>query len=159
MKNNKKNDNTIAKNKKENYDYETKEEFIAGVVLKGWQVKSLRQKRVSLANNPHIIIDRNNEAWISGMSITPLEQANTHEFRDSNASVKLLLNKKEIDKIRGAKEQKGFTAILHALFWQGQYVKAKISLSRGKNTVDKRKTVQEREGKIEAQRAMKNIRL
>ncbi len=155
----KKNDNTIAINKKANYEYETIEKFIAGVVLQGWQVKSLRNKRVSLANSPHIIIDRNNEAWISGMTITPMEQANTHNNHDANQSIKLLLNKNEINKIRGSKEQKGYTAILHSLFWQGQYVKANISLSRGKNTVDKRKTVQEREGKIEAQRAMKNIRL
>lgn len=155
----KKNDNTIAINKKANYEYETIEKFVAGVVLQGWQVKSLRNKRVSLANSPHIIIDRNNEAWISGMTITPMEQANTHNNHDANQSIKLLLNKNEINKIRGSKEQKGYTAILHSLFWQGQYVKANISLSRGKNTVDKRKTVQEREGKIEAQRAMKNVRL
>lgn len=155
---NKKNDNTIAINKKANYEYETIEKFVAGVVLQGWQVKSLRNKRVSLANSPHIIIDRNNEAWISGMTITPMEQANTHNNHDANQSIKLLLNKNEINKIRGSKEQKGYTAILHSLFWQGQYVKANISLSRGKNTIDKRKTVQEREGKIEAQRAMKNAK-
>lgn len=155
---NKKNDNSIAINKKANYEYETIEKFVAGVVLQGWQVKSLRNKRVSLANSPHIIIDRNNEAWISGMTITPMEQANTHNNHDANQSIKLLLNKNEINKIRGSKEQKGYTAILHSLFWQGQYVKANISLSRGKNTIDKRKTVQEREGKIEAQRAMKNAK-
>lgn len=153
-----KNPSDIALNKKANFDYEMKEEFIAGVMLKGWQVKALRAGRISLANNPHIVIDRNNEAWISGMIINPLPQANTHEFRDANSSVKLLLNKKEIDRLRGQKEQKGFTIVLNKLFWKRNFVKAKISLAKGKNVSDKRKTIQEREGKIEAERAMKNAR-
>lgn len=149
----------IAKNKKAHFDYEMKEEFIAGVMLKGWQVKALRAGRVSLANNPHIVIDRNNECWISGMIINPLQDANTHDYQDSNASVKLLLKKSEIDRLRGQKEQKGLTIVLNKLFWKKHMVKAKISLAKGKNVADKRKTIQDREGKIEAGRAMKNIRL
>lgn len=157
-KNKKQDSSTIAFNKKANFDYEMKEEFVAGVVLKGWQVKALRAGRVSVANNPHIIIDRNNEAWIAGMIINPLNEANTHDFKDPNASVKILLNKKEIDRIRGQKEQKGYTVVLNKLFWKKSFVKAQISLAKGKNTVDKRQTIKEREGKIEAQRAVKNLR-
>lgn len=151
-----KNPSDIAFNKKANFDYEMKEEFIAGLMLKGWQVKALRAGRVSLANNPFVVIDNKGEAWISGMVINPLNDGNAYESKDPNASIKLLLNKKEIDNIRGQKEQKGFTVVLNKLFWKKHLVKAKISLAKGKNTVDKRKTVQEREGKIEAQRAMKN---
>lgn len=150
--------NDIAINKKAKFDYEMSEEFIAGLILSGWQVKSLRAGRVSLANNPHIVFDRNGEAWISGMLITPLPQANTHEFRDANASVKLLLNRKEIDRMMGQRDQKGMTIVLNKLFWQKNLIKAKISLAKGKNVTDKRKTIQDREGKIEAERAMKNAR-
>lgn len=154
----KKNPNDIAVNKKANFDYEMKEEFVAGLILTGWQVKSLRAGRVSLANNPHIVFDRNGEAWISGMMINPLPQANTHEFRDANASVKLLLNRKEIDRLMGQRDQKGMTIVLNKLFWKKNLIKAKVSLAKGKNVVDKRKTIQEREGKIEAERVMKNAK-
>lgn len=154
----KKNPSDIALNKKANFDYEMKEEFVAGMVLKGWQIKALRAGRVSLANNPHIVFDRNNEAWISGMIINPLPQANTHDFHDSNASIKLLLNRKEIERMMGQRDQKGMTVVLNKLFWKKNLVKAKISIAKGKNVVDKRKTIQDREGKIEAERAMKNAR-
>lgn len=151
----KKNDNDIAVNKKAHYDYAMEESFTAGLFLKGWQVKALRAGKVSLANNPHIIIDRNGEAWISGMVINPLEQASTHVFTDAKASIKLLLKRKEIDKLIGQKEQKGFTIILNKLFWKKNLVKAKISLAKGKNTSDKRQTIKERDAKREAARAIK----
>lgn len=149
---------TIAKNKKAKFNYEIKEELEAGLVLKGWQVKSLRAGRVSLANNPHIVISAKGEAYIAGMEINPLPQANTHEFRDSNASIKLLLHKKEISRLIGQSEQKGYTIVLTSLYWKRDKVKANIGLAKGKSTSDKRQTVKEREGKIEAQRAMKNFR-
>lgn len=159
MTKNKKISNDIAVNKKAKFDYEMKEEFIAGVQLQGWQVKALRAGRGSLANNPHVIIDRNGEAWIAGMIITPLLQASTHVDANPNASIKLLLNRKEIDRMIGQKEQKGYTIIVNKLFWQRNFIKAKISLAKGKNNSDKRSAIKDRESKIEADRAVKNARL
>lgn len=159
MTKNKKSSNDIAINKKAKFDYEMKEEFIAGVQLQGWQVKALRAGRGSLANNPHVIIDRNGEAWIAGMIITPLLQASTHVDANPNASIKLLLNRKEIDRMIGQKEQKGYTIIVNKLFWQRNFIKAKISLAKGKNNSDKRSAIKDRESKIEADRAVKNARL
>ena len=147
--------NTIAVNKKAKFNYEMQEDMEAGLVLKGWQVKSLRAGKVSLANNPHIIINAKGEAFISGMEIIPMVQANTHESRDSNQSIKLLLHKKEIARLIGQTEQKGYTIILYNLYWKRDKVKAKIALAKGKSSGDKRQTIKEREGKIEAQRAIK----
>ncbi len=159
MSKNKKGSNDIAINKKAKFDYEMQEEFIAGVQLQGWQVKALRAGRGSLANNPHVIIDRNGEAWIAGMIITPLLQASTHVDANPNASIKLLLNRKEIDRMIGQKEQKGYTIVVNKLFWQRNFIKAKISLAKGKNKSDKRSAIKDRESKIEADRAVKNARI
>ena len=154
----KKNPSSIAINKKARFNYELKDSFEAGLVLKGWQIKAIKAGKLSVDNNPHIIIDRNNEAWISGMIITPLMEASTHEFADSNASIKLLLHKKEIAKMKEISEQKGFTIVLNKLYFKGHLVKATINLAKGKNAADKRQTIKDRDSKIEAQRAVKSFR-
>lgn len=151
-------DNNIAINKKARFNYTLEESFEAGVKLEGWQVKSLRQKKVSLDNNPHIVINSKGEAFIAGMIINPLVQSNSHEFRDPNKSIKLLLHKKEIATLIGRVQEKGYTIILCNLYWKRDKVKAEIALGKGKNQSDKRQTIKEREGKVEAERAMKNVR-
>lgn len=158
MKKKTKSSSTIAINKKAGYNYEIKEDMEAGVMLKGWQVKSLREGKVNLSNNPHIIINAKGEAFISGMEINPLVQANSFEIQDSKQSIKLLLHKKEINRLVGQSEQKGYTIVLCKLYWKKGLIKAKIALAKGKNDGDKRQTIKEREGKIEAQRIMKNVR-
>lgn len=157
-KNNKKKSDNVAVNKKARFNYELKDEYEAGLVLKGWQIKAIKAGRVSVENNPHVIIDRKGEAWLSGMIINPLMEASTHEFKDSNASIKLLLHKKEISRMIGLMEQKGFTIVLNKLYFKNHILKAKINLAKGKNAADKRQTIKERDSKIEAQRAVKSFR-
>jgi len=153
----KKDKNVISVNKKAGFNYEVEDILEAGTRLKGWQVKSLRAGKVNLSNNPHIIINSKGEPFISGMSINPLPQSNT-EFTDENQSIPLLLNKKEISRLIGKTQQKGYTIVLCSLYWSRGKVKAEIALAKGKSVGDKRQVIKEREGKIEANREMKNLR-
>ncbi len=149
----------VAKNKRAHYDYELSETYEAGMVLKGWQVKSMRQGKVSLENNPYIVVNNKNEVFISGMIINPASSTSTHEAIDTQESVRLLLNKHEINKINAKTEQKGYTVVLTKIYWVRNHLKCEIALAKGKNDSDKRQTIKERDSKRETQRAMKNISL
>lgn len=146
-------DNTIAQNKKALHDYHIIETFEAGIVLSGWEVKSLRAGKCQLRDS--YVIFKDNEAWLLGALITPLLSASTHVRTDDVARRKLLLSRKEIDQLAGQVEQTGYTAVALAMYWKRHLVKVKIALVKGKQTHDKRETLKRRDWDRQKQRIMK----
>lgn len=147
-------DNTIAVNRKARHEYAFEEHFEAGLVLEGWEVKSLRAGRVQLAES--YVLLRDGEAWWFGGHITPLTSASTHVKADPTRTRKLLLNKRELSKLYGAVERKGYTLIPVRLYWNRHRVKLDIALAKGKKQHDKRATEKERDWNRQKQRIMKS---
>ena len=144
----------IADNKKANFNYHIEERFEAGMVLEGWEVKSVREGKVQLTDG--YVVIRNGEVFIIGCQINPLGTASTHVRPDSIRTKKLLLHKDEIKRLMGKVEQKGFTLVPLNMHWKSGRVKCEIGLAKGKGEHDKRDTIKDREGKREVQRAMKH---
>lgn len=145
---------TIVTNKKARFDYFIEDRFEAGLVLEGWEVKSLRAGKVQLVDSYVIIKD--NEAWLLGALITPLPTASTHIRPDPQRTRKLLLHRNELDKLIGAVERKGYTLVALSLYWKKGRVKAEIGLAKGKQVHDKRAAQKEKDWQREKQRIMKN---
>ncbi|AMM26305.1 SsrA-binding protein SmpB [Variovorax sp. PAMC 28711] len=144
----------IADNKKAAYNYFFEERFEAGMVLEGWEVKSLREGKVQLTDG--YVIIRDGELYVIGCQINPLNSASTHISPDSVRTKKLLLHKEEIRRLIGKVEQKGYTLVPLNLHWKAGKVKCEIALAKGKAEHDKRDTIKDREGKREVERAMKS---
>ncbi len=147
-------DNTIALNKKARFDYFIEETFNAGLVLEGWEAKSLRAGRVQIKES--YIVIKQNEAWLLGAHITPLESASTHIHPDPIRTRKLLLHKKELDKLIGAVERRGFTLVPLSMFWSKGFAKIKIGLAKGKKQHDKRADTKDKDWKREKERLFKS---
>ena len=147
-------DSTIVVNKKARFDYHLETEFEAGVALAGWEVKSLRQKKVQLVDS--YVLLKDGEAWLIGVSIVPLPTASTHVYADPLRDRKLLLNRRELAKLFSVTQQKGCSCVCTKLYWKRHLIKAKIFLGRGKKEFDKRATTKDREWNIEKQRVMKH---
>lgn len=145
---------TIAVNKKARHDYFIEDRMEAGMVLQGWEAKSLRAGKVQLVDS--YVFIKNGEAWISNLLITPLQTASTHITPEATRVRKLLLHRDEIDKLIGAVERKGYTLIALSLYWKKGRAKAEIGLAKGKQKQDKRATEKERDWKREKQRILKN---
>lgn len=128
----------ITQNKKAFHDYAITDRYEAGLVLQGWEVKSLREGRAQLVD-AHAIV-KNNEVWLLGMNITPLKTVSTHFEPDPVRTRKLLLHAKEIEKLIGAVERKGYTLVPLSMYWKGGTVKLEIGLAKGKKAHDKRET-------------------
>ena len=143
----------IADNKKALFNYHIEERFEAGMVLEGWEVKSLREGKVQLTDG--YVVVRNGELFIIGCQINPLGTASTHVRPDSVRTKKLLMHKEEIRRLVGKVEQKGFTLVPLNLYWKAGRVKCEVALAKGKAEHDKRDTIKDREGKREVERAMK----
>ncbi len=144
----------IADNKKAAYNYFFEERFEAGMVLEGWEVKSLREGKVQLTDG--YVVVREGELYVVGLQINPLKSASTHVSPDSIRTKKLLLHKEEIRRLVGKVEQKGYTLVPLNLHWKAGKVKCDIALAKGKAEHDKRDTIKDREGKREVERAMKS---
>jgi SsrA-binding protein len=144
----------IADNKKAAYNYFFEERFEAGMVLEGWEVKSLREGKVQLTDG--YVVIRDGELYVIGCQINPLKSASTHISPDSVRTKKLLLHKEQIRRLIGKVEQKGYTLVPLNLHWKAGKVKCEIALAKGKAEHDKRDTIKDREGKREVERAMKS---
>lgn len=144
----------IADNKKAAYNYFFEERFEAGMVLEGWEVKSLREGKVQLTDG--YVVIRDGELYVVGLQINPLKSASTHVNPDSIRTKKLLLHKEEIRRLVVKVEQKGYTLVPLNLHWKAGKVKCDIALAKGKAEHDKRDTIKDREGKREVERAMKS---
>ena len=144
---------TIALNKKARHDFFIEERFEAGLELQGWEVKSLRESRVQLTES--YILIKNNEAWLLGVHISPMLSASTHITPDPTRTRKLLLHRRELDKLIGAVERKGYTIVPLALYWKKGRAKLEIALARGKQSHDKRAAEKDRDWGREKQRLLR----
>lgn len=147
---------TIVDNRKAFHDYFIEERFEAGMVLEGWEVKSIRAGRVQLKEA--YVITRNGEIFLFGAHISPLPTASTHVHPDPVRTRKLLLKASEISRLIGKVERAGFTMVpLNMHFAKGR-IKCEIGLAKGKKQFDKRETEKERDWQREQQKIMKQIR-
>ena len=144
---------SIISNKKAFHDYFVEEQFEAGIVLEGWEIKAIRAGRANIKES--YVIVRDGEVFIFGMHITPLTQASTHVKPDPIRTRKLLLHASQISKLIGKVERAGYTLVPIDLHFVRGRIKLEIGLAKGKKQHDKRADQQEKEGKREAQRAMK----
>ena len=145
---------TIALNKKARHDYFIEEKFEAGLALTGWEVKSLRQGKVQLLDS-YVDFHRG-EAYLTGALITPLQQASTHTVCEPRRQRKLLLHKRELERLQQKIQAKGYTCVCTALYWKGVHVKAEIALAKGKQNHDKRDTAKDRDWAKQKERIMKH---
>lgn len=142
----------IARNRKASFEYFIEKTYEAGLVLKGTEVKSIRQGKVSIAE---AYIDIHNmEAFVCGMHINPYEQGNIQNA-DPVRKRKLLLHKKEIRKLEEGKKLDGYTIIPLALVIRDGLIKMDIGLAKGKKLYDKRQSIKEKEDKRKLDRIMK----
>lgn len=129
-------------NRKARYDYEILETYEAGIVLKGTEIKSIRDGRVNLSDSYALI--RNGEIFLLNMHISPYSHGNIHNHEETR-SRKLLLHKKEIRKLAEQVSIKGLTIVPLKLYFKKNKAKILIGLARGKKTYDKRETIKERD--------------
>jgi SsrA-binding protein len=145
--------NIIAVNRQARHDYFIEATFEAGLVLEGWEVKSLRAGRVNLKES--YVLLKDGEAWLLGAHISPLASASTHVNPDPTRTRKLLLHKQELNRLIGQVERRGYTLIPLKLYWKKNRVKLEIGLAKGKKLYDKRATEKERDWQREKQRLLK----
>ncbi len=144
---------SILQNKKAHHDYHIEERFEAGLVLQGWEVKSIRAGRAQI-KEAYVII-RDAELFLLGSHITPLPEASTHVHPDPTRTRKLLLNANEISKLIGKVERAGYTLVPINMHFKGGRIKLEIGLAKGKKQFDKRADEKEKEWKREQGRLLK----
>ena len=142
----------IANNKKAYHDYFILEKYEAGIVLHGTEVKSLRMGKCSIKEAFIRVVD--GEMFIYGMHISPYEKGNIFN-KDPLRVRKLLLHKKEIDKIFGRMKEQGITVVPVQVYFSGSLVKVEIGLAKGKKLYDKRQDIAKKDQQREAQRDFK----
>ena len=139
-------DKVIATNRKAYHDYEVLETYEAGIVLRGTEVKSLRESQVNF-KDCYAAVD-NGEAWLIGCYISPYHHG-TDANHDPERRRKLLLHKKEIGRLLGKVAERGLTLIPLRLYFKGGRAKCELGLARGKKLHDKRASIRERDAKRE----------
>jgi len=147
---------SIVDNRKAFHDYFIEERFEAGIVLQGWEAKSIRAGRAQL-KEAYVII-RNAEVFLFGAHISPLTSASTHITADPIRTRKLLLKADEIRKMAIKVERAGYTLVPINLHYQKGYIKCEIGLAKGKKQHDKRDTEKQRDTQREIQAVMKQNR-
>ena len=145
---------SIADNKKAFHDYFIEEKFEAGLVLEGWEVKSIRAGRVQL-KEAYVVL-KSAEVFLIGCHISPLITASTHIHPDPTRSRKLLLRTEEIRKLIGKTERAGFTLVPLDMHFSKGRIKLQIGLAKGKKQYDKRAAEKEREWQREKQRIVRD---
>ena len=145
--------NVIAVNRKARHDYFIEETFEAGLVLEGWEVKSLRAGNVQLTES--YVYIRGGEAWLFGAHFSPLKTISTHVKPDPTRNRKLLLHRQELDRLIGAVERKGFALIPLDLHWHKGRAKLKIGMAKGKKQHDKRAANKDRDWQRQKERILK----
>lgn len=143
---------TEIKNKKAYFDYFIQDEYEAGIELKGTEIKSIRNGSADLKDSFARI--KNNECFVINMYIAKYEEGNQFNH-DERRERKLLLHKKEIEKIKKAIELEGFSLVPLKLYMKKNKAKLLIGVAKGKKIYDKRETIKRREADIEAQRQMR----
>ena len=147
------NSRQIAVNKKAFHDYHIEQRLEAGLVLEGWEVKSIRAGRIQLKDS--YVIIKKGEAWLLGVNISPLPTTSTHIKPDPGRTRKLLLTNKELRTLIGAVQRKGYTLTTLSLYWKKNRIKLEIGLAKGKKEYDKRESIKQRDWDREKQRTAK----
>ena len=145
---------TIAENRRARFEYHIEEQFEAGVVLEGWEVKAIRAGQVQLPDG--YVMIKNGELFLIGCRINPLRTASTHVNPLADRTRKLLMKKDEIRRLIGKVEQRGFTLVPLNLHYKGGRVKCEIALAKGKAQHDKRETEKKRDWEREKGRLMRH---
>lgn len=144
----------VAKNRKASFQYELLEKYVAGLVLSGTEIKSLRQGHASLSDSYALFL--RNELWVRGMHI-PEYTYGTYLNHEPKRDRKLLLTHRELSKLQRGVKTKGYTIVPLVLFINERgYAKLKIALARGKQAHDKREAIKERDANREMQRAKRH---
>jgi SsrA-binding protein len=144
---------TIALNKKAAHDFFIEQRIEAGLALEGWEVKSLRAGRVQLKES--YVVIKEGEAFLLGCHISALATASTHVHPDPTRTRKLLLQRRELDRLIGQVERAGYTLVPTALYWKRGRAKLEIGLAKGKKQHDKRATERDKDWKRDKERLMK----
>lgn len=145
----------IAYNRSAGYEYFIEEKYEAGIVLEGAEVKSLRAGNCNLKDSFCFI--RNGEVQLKNMHIPVYDKAGAFNSHDSKRDRKLLLHKREIDKIVGKINAKGMTLVPIQLYFKDNLVKVEVALCRGKQNFDKKESIKQRELKRDIDRQIKSI--
>ncbi|MDX1610520.1 MAG: SsrA-binding protein SmpB [Halofilum sp. (in: g-proteobacteria)] len=153
-KNGKPGGNVVAVNRRARHDYFIEERFEAGLELEGWEVRSLRSGRAQIAE-AYVVVKRG-EVWLLGAHVPPLNSASTHVAPDPARTRKLLLHRREIDRLIGAVERKGYTLVPLQLYWKRGRAKLEIGLAKGKRKHDKRETEKQRDWERQKQRILRH---
>ena len=147
------NANLIVRNKTATRNYKLGESFQAGIVLEGWEVKSLREKKVDVKNS--YVTFKKNEAWLIGIKIDPPSSLKNFDV-DPLRTRKLLLKKKEIAQLQKLKGEKSLTIIMTNMYWKNNHVKCDIATGKGKKLVDQRQDIKKRDWERSQGRILKN---
>ena len=147
------NSNLIVRNKTATRNYKLGESFQAGIVLEGWEVKSLREKKVDVKNS--YVTFKKNEAWLIGIKIDPPSSLKNFDV-DPLRTRKLLLNKKEIAQLQKLIGEKSLTIIMTNMYWKNNHVKCDIATGKGKKLVDQRQDIKKRDWERSQGRILKN---
>ena len=147
------NSNLIVRKKTAKRNYKLGESFQAGIVLEGWEVKSLREKKVDVKNS--YVTFKKNEAWLIGIKIDPPSSLKNFDV-DPLRTRKLLLNKKEIAQLQKLKGEKSLTIIMTNMYWKNNHVKCDIATGKGKKLVDQRQDIKKRDWERSQGRILKN---
>ncbi|MCH8866651.1 MAG: SsrA-binding protein SmpB [Proteobacteria bacterium] len=152
-KSNKPHSKVIAVNKKARHNYFIEDTIEAGLVLEGWETKSLRAGRAQLTES--YVTLRNGEAWLVGAHLAPLHTASSHVKADPTRSRKLLLHRLQLDRLIGAVERKGYTLVPLDLHWHKGRAKLEFGLAKGKKQHDKRAASKDRDWQRQKARILK----
>jgi len=146
-------ESSIAQNKKARFDYFIEDRLEAGLALLGWEVKSMRAGKAQITDS--FVILREGEAWLLNSHVTPLSTVSTHVIAEPKRIRKLLLNRREIDRLTGLVERKGYTLIALELYWSKNRIKVAVGLAKGKKQHDKRDSEKDRDWQRDKLRALK----
>ncbi len=150
----KKPENMIVNNRKARFNYQIETQFEAGLELRGWEVKSLREGKAQISES--YISLKNNEAWLVNSHFSPLSTTCTHLKADPLRERKCLLNRQEINKLRKNQDVQGYTIVPLNLHWRNGKAKLQIAIAKGKKLYDKRETAKQRDWDRQKQRNYKD---
>lgn len=146
----------IAVNRKARFDYFIEESFEAGISLMGWEVKSMRAGKAQIAES--YVYLKGGEAFLFGAHLSALNSASTHVDTDPTRTRRLLFNRRELDRLLGAVERRGYTLVPLELYWKEGRAKLAVGLAKGKKQHDKRANDKDRDWQRDKSRIMKASR-
>ena len=145
----------IVKNKTASRNYVLGELYQAGIVLEGWEVKSLRNGKIDVKNS--YVTFKKDEAWLLGIKIDPPGSLQGRDI-DPLRTRKLLLNKREISELQRLKNEKGLTIIMTSIYWKENHIKCDIATGKGKKMRDQRQDIKKRDWEREQGRLLKHAK-